>query len=391
MLLGARGATVHSPLYFAPPCTHLSSVGSVPGLLLRKKRREKEGHKDPLLEELNNVLESAQKQINALCDEINTTKHKQQQLTKVAEILGVSPADLAEKSDPKKEERRPGSPAPIRVSTWCPRQRSAATAPLLLYIAVVSFAPLLETSRLCSTHLLVLLLLRPLFLIQDFDHGSRTRSDSSKSANDLKTSTEPVAKTEVKAKNGSKSEADTASLAAAHPPNITKSEDVKSKSPPPPPRPDPKKSPEPRSPHLSKSADVIESSDKSRSKSPRPCPPSTKTPPKPEEPPPFDIAEVFEYYDPGSHWCEDCNAICMTLPHYLLHLHNKKHRQVRSGRWSCMRGIAVSLVAGGGGICLPVDVFRPRSAAVFQFTSFFPFAYPECERSETAVGEKDSP
>ncbi|CAJ0968246.1 unnamed protein product [Ranitomeya imitator] len=81
------------------------------GILLRKKRREKDGHKDALLKELNNVLETAQKQINSLSEETNTAKQKQLQLTKVAEILGVSPTDLADKSDLKKEKGSPSCPA----------------------------------------------------------------------------------------------------------------------------------------------------------------------------------------------------------------------------------------------------------------------------------------
>ncbi|XP_069810996.1 zinc finger protein 318 [Dendropsophus ebraccatus] len=239
------------------------------GILLRKKRREKDGHKDPLLEELNKVLESAQKQINSLCEELNSTKLKQRQLTKVAEILGFNRSDLAEKSQPKKE-KSPGSPAPARNS----------------------------------------------------DNESRT-SDSSKSSSDLKLSSDPVSKADVKDKSVSKSGDDAQPVGAAH--LSSKSEDAKCKGTPP--SPDPKRDPEPRSPSLSKSEDALKPRDKSRSKSPRPCTPSTKTLTKPEEPPPFDISEIFEYYDSGSHWCEDCNAICMTLPEFLLHLHERKHNQ----------------------------------------------------------------
>ncbi|XP_040286217.1 zinc finger protein 318 [Bufo bufo] len=245
------------------------------GILLRKKRREKDGHKDPLLDELNNVLESAQKQICSLREEYSTTKQKQQQLTKVAEILGVSPSELAEKSDSKKEERSPGSLEPTRDSD-----------------------------------------------------ESRTSIDSSKSANDLKTSSEPVSKVDAKAKSESKSGAETKSNGAAYSFKVTeKSEDVKCEGTPPMPSPDPKNSTEPHSPYLSKSEEVSKSRDKSRSKSPRPCPPSSMTPPKSEEPQLFSLSEIFEYYDSGSHWCENCNAICMTLPEFLLHLHDKKHSQ----------------------------------------------------------------
>ncbi|XP_073527735.1 zinc finger protein 318 [Phyllobates terribilis] len=235
------------------------------GILLRKKRREKDGHKDPLLEELNNVLESAQKQINSLSEEINTTKQKQQQLTKVVEILGFSPTELAEKSDPKKEKGSPGSPA----------------------------------------------------LTRDSDNESRTNSDSSKSANDLKSRSNPVS--DANAKSSSLFGADGKLLGAMQLSNVTEKSAVKGVQPMP--SPDPKNSLEPPSPHISKSRD------KSQSKSPRPTPPSSKTPANSENPLPFEISEIFEYYDSGSHWCEDCNEICMTLHQFLLHLHDKKHKQ----------------------------------------------------------------
>ncbi|XP_056407648.1 zinc finger protein 318 isoform X2 [Hyla sarda] len=242
------------------------------GILLRKKRREKDGHKDPLLEELNNVLESALKQMTSLCEEIDTWRHKQHQLIKVAEILGVSPSDLAEKSEPKKE-RSPGSPS------------------------------------------------------RNSDTDLRTNSDSSKSANDLKANNDQTFKADVKAKSISKSGDDTKSMGTSKLSSVTKSEDVKVKATPPRQSPNHKNSPEPRSPYLSKSDDVKKSRDKSRSKSPRPCSPSSKKSSRSEEPPPFRLSEIFEFYDSGSHWCEDCNAICLTLSEFLLHLHDKKHNQ----------------------------------------------------------------
>ncbi|KAM4012298.1 zinc finger protein 318 [Anomaloglossus baeobatrachus] len=238
------------------------------GILLRKKRREKDGHKDPLLEELNNVLESAQKQISSLSEEISTTKQKQQQLTKVAEILGVSPAELTVKSAPKKEEGSPGSPP----------------------------------------------------LPRDSNNESRISNDSSKSGDHLKSRSDPGS--DAKAKSSSLIfGADAKLLGDTHLPNVTKKSEVKCKGTPVVPHPDPKSSPEPHSPHMSKSRD------KSRSKSPRPTTPSSKTATKSEEPLPFDLSDIFEYYDSGSHWCEDCNEICLTLPEFLLHLHNKKHSE----------------------------------------------------------------
>ncbi|CAJ0968244.1 unnamed protein product, partial [Ranitomeya imitator] len=231
------------------------------GILLRKKQREKDGHKDPLLEELNNVLETAQKQINSLSEEINTIKQKHLQLTKVAEILAISPTDLADKSDLKKENGSSGCPA----------------------------------------------------LTKDSDNESRT----SKSANDLKSRSNPVS--DANAKSSSACGADTKILGATQLSNVTEKSEVQCKGRPP--KPSPEQSPEPHSPRISKSRD------KSQSKSPRPTTPSSNTPANAENPLPFEISKLFKYYDPGSHWCEDCNEICLTLLEFLLHFHDEKHKQ----------------------------------------------------------------
>ncbi|XP_077138011.1 zinc finger protein 318-like [Ranitomeya variabilis] len=235
------------------------------GILLRKKQREKDGHKDPLLEELNNVLETAQKQINSLSEETNTAKQKQLQLTKVAEILGVSPTDLAEKSALKKEKGSPVSPA----------------------------------------------------LTKDSDNESRTSSVSSKSANDLKSRSSPVS--DANAKSSSSCGADTKILGATQLSNVTVKSEVQCKGRPP--IQTLEHFPEPHSPRISKSRD------KSQSKSPRPTTPSSNTPANAENPLPFEMSKIFKYYDPGSHWCEDCNEICMTLLEFLPHFHDEKHKQ----------------------------------------------------------------
>ncbi|XP_073419605.1 uncharacterized protein [Dendrobates tinctorius] len=247
--------------------TKVEQLRSHQGILLRKKRRQKDGHKDPLLEELNSVLETAQKQINSLSEEMNTTKQKQLQLTKVAEILGVNPTELAEKSDRKEEKGSPGSPAPTK----------------------------------------------------DSENESRTSSDSSKSANDLKSRSNPVS--DANAKSSSVCGADAKITVATQRSSVTEKSEVQCKGRPPMPSPDPENSPPPHSPRISKSRD------KSQSQSPRPTTPSSKTPANSENPPPFEISEIFVYSDPGSHWCEDCNEICMTLREFLLHMHDKKHKQ----------------------------------------------------------------
>lgn len=69
------------------------SLLSPPGELLRKKRREKGGHKDPLLEELSLLQEEVMKQISTLRGEHEAAEKKRAELETVALILGLSPSD----------------------------------------------------------------------------------------------------------------------------------------------------------------------------------------------------------------------------------------------------------------------------------------------------------
>lgn len=64
-----------------------------PGELLRKKRREKGGHKDPLLEEISLLQEEVMKQISTLRSEHEAAEKKRTELETVALILGLSPSD----------------------------------------------------------------------------------------------------------------------------------------------------------------------------------------------------------------------------------------------------------------------------------------------------------
>uniref|UniRef100_A0A8D3DZC9 Zinc finger protein 318 n=1 Tax=Scophthalmus maximus TaxID=52904 RepID=A0A8D3DZC9_SCOMX len=63
------------------------------GELLRKKRREKEGHKDPLLQEISRLQEDVMTQISNLRREHEAAERKRNEIDKVALILGVSSAD----------------------------------------------------------------------------------------------------------------------------------------------------------------------------------------------------------------------------------------------------------------------------------------------------------
>lgn len=66
---------------------------STPGELLRKKRREKGGHKDPLLEEISLLQDEVMKQISTLRSEHEAAEKKRTELETVALILGLGPSD----------------------------------------------------------------------------------------------------------------------------------------------------------------------------------------------------------------------------------------------------------------------------------------------------------
>lgn len=68
-------------------------VSVFPGELLRKKRREKDGHKDPLLQEISHLQEEVMTQISNLRKEHEAAEKKRNEIDKVALILGLSPSD----------------------------------------------------------------------------------------------------------------------------------------------------------------------------------------------------------------------------------------------------------------------------------------------------------
>lgn len=73
------------------------------GKLLRKKRREKDGHKDPLLAEVSRLQEEIMVQISQLRKEQEEAEKKCVELDKVALILGLHIMDK-----PRKESRLSG-------------------------------------------------------------------------------------------------------------------------------------------------------------------------------------------------------------------------------------------------------------------------------------------
>ncbi|XP_068457969.1 zinc finger protein 318 [Clinocottus analis] len=63
------------------------------GELLRKKRREKGGHKDPLLQEISRLQEEVMAQISNLRKEHEAAEKKRNEIEKIALILGLIPSD----------------------------------------------------------------------------------------------------------------------------------------------------------------------------------------------------------------------------------------------------------------------------------------------------------
>ncbi|NWX37288.1 ZN318 protein, partial [Notiomystis cincta] len=174
--------------------TELDRLRKQQGKMLRKKRREKDGHKDPLLVEVNRLQENIMKEIAELHKESDAADKKQSELDKVAQILGIN---IFEK----------------------PRKPSVET----------------------------------------------------------KDSSEKNSKSE-NAKGAEK----------------TSSSNKESKT----------------------------TNEKSRGRSPKPAESSSQSSKHP-----FQLANIYEYYDAGNHWCKDCNTICGTMFDFFTHMHNKKHRQ----------------------------------------------------------------
>ncbi|XP_021246009.1 zinc finger protein 318 [Numida meleagris] len=174
--------------------TELDRLRKQQGEMLRKKRREKDGHKDPLLVEVNRLQENIMKEISELHKESDAADKKQSELDKVAQILGIN---IFEK----------------------PRKPSV-----------------------------------------------ETKDSSEKNS---------------KSENTKGLEKATSSNKESKPTN-----------------------------------------EKSRGRSPKPAESSSQSSKHP-----FQLANIYEYYDAGNHWCKDCNTICGTMFDFFTHMHNKKHRQ----------------------------------------------------------------
>ncbi|XP_028580130.2 zinc finger protein 318 isoform X2 [Podarcis muralis] len=86
--------------------TELERLSKQQGEMLRKKRREKDGHKDPLLIEVNRLQENIMKEISQLKLHAEAAEKKQSELDKVAQILGIN---IFEKSRKQSSENKDSS------------------------------------------------------------------------------------------------------------------------------------------------------------------------------------------------------------------------------------------------------------------------------------------
>lgn len=82
----------------------------ISGELLRKKRREKDGHKDPLLQEIGRLQEEVMSQISNLRKEHEAAEKKRSEIDKVALILGLNPSDRPRRTIKKNGDQEDQQP-----------------------------------------------------------------------------------------------------------------------------------------------------------------------------------------------------------------------------------------------------------------------------------------
>uniref|UniRef100_A0A3Q4GR92 Zinc finger protein 318 n=1 Tax=Neolamprologus brichardi TaxID=32507 RepID=A0A3Q4GR92_NEOBR len=101
------------------------------GELLRKKRREKDGHKDPLLQEISHLQEEVMAQISNLRKEHEAAEKKRSEIEKVALILGLNPSDRPRRisKPPEVQKQTSVTLSPSKASLHTPPDATAAPAP----------------------------------------------------------------------------------------------------------------------------------------------------------------------------------------------------------------------------------------------------------------------
>ncbi|XP_038616787.1 zinc finger protein 318 [Tachyglossus aculeatus] len=114
--------------------TELDRLRKQQGEMLRKKRREKDGHKDPLLVEVNRLQDNIQKDISELRREAEAAEKKQSELDKVAQILGINIFDKPRRasSDSKEAAEKSGkvkNPEPLPSANKEPKANNEKPRP----------------------------------------------------------------------------------------------------------------------------------------------------------------------------------------------------------------------------------------------------------------------
>lgn len=105
------------------------------GELLRKKRREKDGHKDPLLQEISHLQEEVMAQISNLRKEHEAAEKKRSEIEKVALILGLNPSDRPRRTSKPPEVQKAEQQTPPqkkkREAERSPEGQPAASGPMM--------------------------------------------------------------------------------------------------------------------------------------------------------------------------------------------------------------------------------------------------------------------
>lgn len=100
--------------------------------MLRKKRREKDGHKDPLLVEVNRLQENIMKEITQLKMSFDAAEKKQSELDKVAQILGIN---IFEKSRKLSSENKDSSEK-NKSENAKPQERTSSSIKVAFYVSI---------------------------------------------------------------------------------------------------------------------------------------------------------------------------------------------------------------------------------------------------------------
>ncbi|XP_006806915.1 zinc finger protein 318 isoform X3 [Neolamprologus brichardi] len=110
------------------------------GELLRKKRREKDGHKDPLLQEISHLQEEVMAQISNLRKEHEAAEKKRSEIEKVALILGLNPSDrprrISKPPEVQKAEQQTPPQKKKREAERSPEGQPAASGPMMKQTSV---------------------------------------------------------------------------------------------------------------------------------------------------------------------------------------------------------------------------------------------------------------